>query len=107
MKNGCIILLFLSDKVAIIYLKVLEFHHLLSMSFIAMLFISHNPSKSIFKYWYVLISEDIQPSINYKMYVLITELQFIIQLKQQGRVMVMVFNTTFNNISVISWWSVL
>jgi hypothetical protein len=24
-----------------------------------------------------------------------------------GRIRVMVFNTTFNNISVISWWSVL
>jgi hypothetical protein len=24
-----------------------------------------------------------------------------------GRITVMVFNTTFNNISVISWWSVL
>jgi hypothetical protein len=65
MKNGCIILLFFSDKkVVIIYLKVLEFHRLLFMSLIAMLFISHNPSKSIFKYWYVLLSRDIQPSVN-------------------------------------------
>ena len=68
---------FLSDKVVIIYLKVWEFHHVSSMSFISMLFISHNPSKSIFKYWYVLLSKDIQPSINYTLYVDMTELCLI------------------------------
>jgi hypothetical protein len=29
------------------------------------------------------------------------------QIRMEGGVRVMVFNATFNNISVISWWSVL